>query len=94
MVALAIVDVQGPRGLVIAEKGVLLCLPVAAEAGAGEADACPARGRDDAQLPVELAFARRQVRRTHDPEAPARARQLMCKPRRVGGWWVGGGSLA
>ncbi len=89
MVAITIVGVQGPRGLVPAEKGILLRLPVEAEAGAGEADACPARGRDDAQLPVELAFARRQVRCTHDPAVPARARRLICKPRRSE-WVVGG----
>ncbi len=57
--ALPVVNEQGPRRLVPAKQAILLCLRAAAEAGASEADCRPALGRDDAQLPVELAFARR-----------------------------------
>ncbi len=75
VVALAIVDVQGPRRLVPAQycfHSTLRRLRAAAEVGACKAAARRAFGRDNAQLPVEFAFARRQVRRPHCPEVPAR----------------------
>ncbi len=73
--ALAVMDVQGPRSLVSTQYGLTLILwrmRTDAKTGTGEADSRRSLSFDDTQLPVDLAPARRQVRRTHRPKAPVR----------------------
>jgi hypothetical protein len=69
MEALAVVCVQGPRGLIPTQQIILRRLRATAEAGAGEADTYQVLRLDDAKFPVNLAAGRRQIRCAQCPAA-------------------------